>query len=429
MKLELVLSRAAKYLKDKNAQLRYFVPGVDEVPVSGTKFHYMDIISLLTAALSEWVTEGKYCSLMEYKLSKYTSINHFILTNSGSSANLVAMSAMKEFYEICDRKLVITSALAFPTTVAPIIQAGFVPYFVDVDRRTLNPRPEDLIELSTRQDVAGAIISHTLGFPVPLLDVETEFRRNHKFLIEDCCDAMGATVQMGEHVGHRGDIATFSFFPAHHISTGEGGAIGTYNGRLCKILHSYVNWGRDCWCKPGENNTCGKRFEQKFPKLPDHFDHKYVWSRLGYNMKMTDLQAALGSSQMDRVEDIVQRRRDNYAYLYQGFESITRFYSYFRRVENEFGFSPFGFPLSCVVTNRSHVIQFLEGRHIRTRPIFAGNITRHPMMDSINYMTFGALEGCDYVTDNSFWIGCHPELTKVQLDYVIESFRDYINSL
>lgn len=430
MELEKVLSTVNLYLKDKDAQLGLFVPGFDEVPVSGTKFSNVDILMLVNAAMSGWITEGQYCKDFARKLCKFTKLHHAVLCNSGSSANLLAMEALKERYEVPSYSLIVTSALAFPTTVAPILQAGLIPYFVDVDHRTLNPDPYTLINLASNPDVRGLIISHTLGFPIDLREVAAEYHRCHKFVIEDCCDALGSTV--GEsHVGHCGDAATLSFFPAHHISTGEGGAVLTNDGRLMRIIESYSNWGRDCWCKPGEDNTCGKRFDYQFEHLPEHYDHKYVFSRIGYNMKMTDLQAALGSSQMNRIYEIVVRRKNNYYFLLHRFEQIEGFYDVFQTVENPFSFSPFGMPISCINKNvrRSEVIKFLEDHKIRTRPVFSGNITKQPMMDHPSYMQKNGLDGCNFVMENTFWIGCHPELKTAQLTYVLDTFEEFLTKL
>lgn len=428
MELEKVLSSINTYLKDKDGQLQFFVPGIDDVPVSGTKFSNMDILTLVEAAMSGWITEGKYSQSFARKLCKFTKIHHAVLCNSGSSANLLAMEAMKETYKVPYHSLVVTSALAFPTTVAPILQAGFIPQFVDVDYRTLNPDPYTLISLASDPGVRGLIISHTLGFPLDLREVAKEYHDRNKFVIEDCCDALGSNVG-DDHVGQSGDVATLSFFPAHHLSTGEGGAVLTNNGRLMRIIESYSNWGRDCWCKPGENNTCGKRFDYKFDNLPDHFDHKYVWARPGYNMKMTDLQAALGSSQMNKIYEITTRRKNNYYFLLHGFEQMKGFYDVFGTIENPFSFSPFGFPINCLKVDRSKIIAFLEDRKIRTRPVFSGNITRHPMMQPVNYVTKGGLNGADFVMENTFWIGCHPELKTEQLVYVLDTFEEFLKTL
>jgi len=336
--------------------------------------------------------------------------------------------ALRETYEIPQHSLIVTTALSFSTTVAAILHAGFIPYFVDSDRDTLNPNPDDLIWLADDPKVRGLIITHTLGFPIDLKRVVDAYHKRNKFVIEDCCDALGSCVYDG-HVGMLGDAATFSFFPAHQISTGEGGAVLTNDGKLFDIIRSYRNWGRDCWCLPGDENTCGKRFDWDFPKLPENYDHKYIFTRPGFNFQMTDLQGALGSSQMDRIWEITTRRKNNYYFLMKGLSGMTLFNDFFSTIENPYSFSPFGFPINCFGVPRSDIVRFLEDRKIRTRPVFAGNITRQPMMQSVNYMTKNGLSGADFIMDNTFWIGCHPELGTAQLTFVLDSFEEYLKKL
>lgn len=427
MEIEHILSDVGVYMKEKNNPVS-FVPFDDEVPVSGTKFDRMDIIQLVNVALSGWVTEGKYCKEFARKLCKFTGIRHAVLCNSGSSANLLAMIALKETYKVPEHSLIATSALAFSTTVAAILHAGFIPYFVDAQPDSLNPDPVDLMVLASSPSVKGLIITHTLGFPVDLRKVVDEYHRLGKFVIEDCCDALGSFAG-DKHVGMLGDAATFSFFPAHHVSTGEGGAVLMNDGKLFEVVRSYNNWGRDCWCKPGEKNTCGKRFDQDFPKLPEHYDHKYIFTRAGYNFQMTDLQGALGSSQMDRIEEITKRRKANYNYYKTNLNKLVGFSDAFGTIESDFSFSPFGFPIICYKVKRDRVIEFLEERNIRTRPIFAGNITRQPVMYPINYTQRNGLNGANFIMENAFWIGCHPELRTSQLDFVIESFDEFLEKL
>lgn len=424
MEIEHILSDVGAYMKDKNST-HVFTPFDDEVPVSGTRFDRMDIIQLVNVALSGWVTEGKYCKEFMRKLCKFTGIRHAVLCNSGSSANLLAMMALKETYKVPDKSLIATTALSFSTTVAAILHAGFIPFFVDSNRNTLNPNNDDLILLADDPYVKGLIITHTLGFPIDLKEVAEAYHRQGKFVIEDCCDALGSFVRE-EHVGTLGDAATFSFFPAHHISTGEGGAVLMNDGRLFDVVRSYSNWGRDCWCKPGEENTCKKRFDQDFPKLPEHYDHKYIFTRAGYNFQMTDLQGALGSSQMDRIGEITIKRRNNYDYYKRNLFNIFGFKKLFSLIENDFSFSPFGFPITCIKVKRDKIVRFLEERNIRTRPLFAGNITRQPMLQHINYSQKNGLDGANFIMENTFWIGCHPELKTSQLAFVVDSFDEFM---
>lgn len=412
-----------------------FVPYEDSVPVSGGVLSPEDIANLVEVALDGWVTEGHQCAEFAQKLKRYTGIRHAVLCNSGSSANLLAMSALVDKYKIVSHPLVVTSALAFQTTVAPIIQCGMIPLFVDVDWKTLNPNANLLVDLAERKDVKGIILAHTLGFPIREMEmIANAYHERGKFVIEDCCDALGACVNDKYSVGSFGDAATFSFFPAHQLTTGEGGAVLTNDGRLFADLRSYCNWGRDCWCKPGEENMCGKRFNWKFKNLPDHFDHKYVITKIGYNLKMTDMQAAIGNSQMNRIEEIVRERLVNYYYLLDGFKQIPNFTKSFyvvHETEPVFTSSPFGVPVICIpeYVDRSDLISFLDKRKIQTRPLFTGNITKHPMMEHINYESHGALSGCTAIMNNAFWLGCHPELSTNQLDFVLQSFDDYLVKL
>lgn len=416
----------------KLSEPKKFVPYETPIPVSGGVLSPEDIASLVETALTGWVTEGQRSIEFSQKLKSYTGIHHVVLCNSGSSANLLAMSALVEKYAPPKNSLVVTSALAFQTTVAPIIQCGLTPYFVDIDWKTLNPHTEQLLDLACRKDVKGIIIAHTLGFPI--LDMELiakYYHENGKFVIEDCCDALGATIN-NLHVGSFGDAATLSFFPAHQITCGEGGAVLTNDGRLFNDVRSYCNWGRDCWCKPGEENICGKRFDWEFPHLPPHFDHKYVITKIGYNLKMTDMQASIGSSQMNRIDEIIEKRLFNYYYLVDGFKSIPNFTKsfYVTHEPEPSTSSPFGCPVICFpeYVNRADLINFLNKCKIQTRPLFTGNITRHPMMEHVNYST-APLRGCDVIADNAFWLGVHPELTIEQLDFVLQSFDDYLVKL
>lgn len=413
-----------------------FQPCKDEVPVSGSRLSPADITRIVECALSGWVTEGQQCAEFEKKLKVFSKQRHVVLTNSGSSANLLALNAIIEKFKLHRNYLVVTSATAFQTTVAPIIQMGMIPYFVDVDWTTLNPNPDDLMRVADKESVAGLMLAHTLGFPIK--DMNKVIERYHffgKFVIEDCCDAFGAYNDDGYPVGYKADAMTLSFFPAHQITTGEGGAVLTQDGKLFSLLRSYRNWGRDCWCKPGEENACGRRFDWEFPNLPPHYDHKYIVSRLGYNLRMTDLQASIGNSQMDRITEIISHRLSNYYYLLEGFCSLPHFFDTFYVVREqrgkEFTASPFGLPILCLrsVVRRDEIVRFLESRKIRSRPMFTGNITRQPMMEHPSYMQRGTLDGANDVMETGFWIGCHPELSLEQLDFVIQSFGDFLTKL
>lgn len=428
MEKERILENVINYLSQHDKE-KEFVKGTSEVPVSGGKLSYFDIMNIVDAALDGWITEGKWADRFKKELASVTGYNHAVLCNSGSSANLLAITAMIERMNLRRGDKVITSALAFPTTVAPIIQAGLIPCFVDINIDTLNPEPYHIEEAINRKEkVVGVILAHTLGFPYDAKAIDALCKDNGLFFIQDQCDALGARDNDGEQLSKFGDIGTLSFFPAHQLTTGEGGAVLCNDGRLMRIIESYSNWGRDCWCKPGENNICGKRFDYKFERLPEGYDHKYVTSRVGYNMKMTDLQAALGMSQIGRIKEIVSKRRLNFTYLRGGLRAIPTFDEYFALFRNPILSSPFGLPIMVKTSlrNRNEIIEFLENRKIRTRPIFAGNITRQPMMKHIPYEQIGDLHNCDRVMNDAFWLGVHPELSTEQLDYVIESFADFL---
>lgn len=425
MEKERILENVINYLSQKESS-QEFIKGKTDIPVSGGKLSYFDILNLVDVALSGWVTEGKWSEKFRRELISYTGFNHVVLCNSGSSANLLAMSAVKEHRGT----YVLTSALAFPTTVAPIMQTGFVPLFVDIDLATLNPSVQTIQNAIDRaHNPAGIILAHTLGFPYNVEAIDKLCKANGMFFIQDMCDALGASTSDGKPLSQFGDIATLSFFPAHQITTGEGGAVLCNDGRLFSIIRSLSSWGRACWCKPGDENTCNKRFCWDFPKLPSGYDHKYVFERIGYNMKMTDLQAALGFSQMGRIKEIVRTRRMYYNFLRVGLANIPKFYNYFSLFHCPSNASPFGFPILAKNVDRKEVIDFLEGRKIKTRPIFSGNITKHPMMEHINYEQVGQLDNCNTVMEKAFWVGCHDNLTIEQLEYIIESFGDFIGGL
>jgi CDP-6-deoxy-D-xylo-4-hexulose-3-dehydrase len=426
MEKERILENVINYLSQQDKE-EPFIKGTSEVPVSGGKLSYFDIVNIVDAALDGWVTEGIWADRFRKELSEYTGSKHVVLCNSGSSADLLALGAIKEKYNL-DGGIVVTSALAFPTTVASIIQAGFIPCFVDINIETLNPYPEVIENAIKSRKAKGVVLAHTLGFPYDIEYLKALCHLHGCFLIQDMCDALGAKTNEGKQLGEFGDISTLSFFPAHQITTGEGGAVLTNDGQLFDIVRSLANWGRDCWCKPGDDNTCGKRFEQKFYKLPEGYDHKYVTSRIGYNMKMTELQAALGMSQMSKIKKIVYLRRLNYTYLKTNLQALPLFNNVFELFRNPILSSPFGFPIMVKhwMADREEVIDFLEFRNIKTRPIFSGNITKQPMMEHIPYDQIGDLHNCDRIMEDAFWIGCHPELAQEQLDYVIESFADLL---
>jgi CDP-6-deoxy-D-xylo-4-hexulose-3-dehydrase len=394
-----------------------FIPGKTQIPASGPSLEASDVEALTEAVLQFWYTDHKFCAKFRRGLGEYFQKNYVTLTNSGSSANLLAMLAATEIYPFAD--YVITTATNFPTTVAPIYQTGQTPLYIDIDPETFSPSFAQFEEAITRfkGKISGAILPHTLGFP---FDEQKFDEVCPGFFISDCCDAVGAKLSNGEPVGTYSDLMTLSFFPAHHITTSEGGAVLTNNKEVKKRLDSFANWGRDCYCAPGQDNTCGKRFEHVWEKLPEGYDHKYTFTRLGYNLKMTEFQAALGFSQLSRVSTFVEKRLWNYAYLGN---NLAVFGEWLNVGVYEWGVaSPFGLPI-VVNTDKfttQDLIAYLEANKVSTRRIFAGNIMKQPgyKLPSISFGTSGS----DKLMENGFWIGVSPNITKEMSDYVIEVF-------
>lgn len=401
-----------------------FVPGVTPVPVSGRVFDADDVESLVDSSLDFWLTTGRFAAEFERRLAEFVGVRHAVLVNSGSSANLLAVACLTS-EKLGDRRLrpgdeVITCATGFPTTLNPILQHGLVPVFVDVELGTYNVDVNQLEE-AVGPRTRAIVLAHTLGNPFDLDAVHAVAQKHNLWLVEDCCDALGAEYG-GRKVGTFGDLATLSFYPAHHITTGEGGAVLTSNPLLKKLVESFRDWGRDCWCEPGHDNTCGKRFGWQLGSLPAGYDHKYVYSEIGYNLKATDMQAAVGVSQLKKLPGFIETRRRNFRYLSARLEALGDAYILPRPTE---GSAPswFGFPLSVrpeAGVNRRNVIQLLESRKIATRLLFGGNLLRQPAYAGIQRRVIGDLEGADYVAENTFWVGVYPGLSAEMLDYVAE---------
>jgi len=402
-----------------------FVPGETPVPVSGKTFDGDDVASLVDASLDFWLTTGRFAAEFEKRLAEFVGVRHALLVNSGSSANLLAVACLTS-PKLGDRRLrpgdeVITCAVGFPTTVNPILQNGLVPVFLDVEIGTWNvdvSRLEEAIGPRTR----AIVLAHTLGNPSDLDAVSAVARRHGLWLVEDCCDALGSDYR-GKRVGTFGDLATLSFYPAHHITTGEGGAVLTSDPLLKKVVESLRDWGRDCWCEPGHDDTCGRRFAWQLGSLPAGYDHKYTYSHVGYNLKATDMQAAVGVSQLEKLPGFIQRRRENFRQLAGRLASHADSFVLPRATE---GSDPswFGFPLAVrpeAGIGRREVIRFLEERRIATRLLFAGNLLRQPAYSAIPRRTLGDLAAADFVTENAFWVGVHPGLTSGMLDFVADS--------
>ncbi len=406
-----------------------FQPGSTPIPPSGKVVGAPEMGLMVEASLDAWLTTGRFNEQFERKLAQFIGVQHLITVNSGSSANLVAFSALTS-PKLGERAIqpgdeVIGVAAGFPTTVNPIIQFGAVPVFVDVELGTYNIDVRQL-EAALSPRTKAVMLAHTLGNPYNL-DAITAFCRKHNlWLVEDCCDALGSTYN-GKMVGTFGDIGTLSFYPAHHITMGEGGAVFTNNAELKAIAESFRDWGRDCYCAPGKDNTCGKRFCWKLGSLPEGYDHKYTYSHLGYNLKITDMQAACGLAQLDRAPGFIATRKHNFAYLKQRLQSCAEFLLLPEATANAEP-SWFGFPVTLkpeANCTRVDLLTYLDQHKIGTRLLFAGNLTRQPYMTGRNYRVVGSLENTDRVMNDTFWLGVYPGLTEEMLDYmagVLEQF-------
>ncbi len=407
---------------------RPFVPGETPVPVSGRVFDDEDMRSLVDSSLDFWLTTGRFAAQFEKQFARWFGVRTATLVNSGSSADLLAVTALTS-PKLGDRRLkpgdeVITVAAGFPTTVNPIIQNGLVPVFVDEHIPTYNIDVTKLEEAKSERTRA-VVIAHTLGNPFNVQAVTEFVRKYDLWLVEDCCDAVGATYN-GKKVGTFGDLATVSFYPAHHITMGEGGCVLTEKPLLKTLVESFRDWGRDCWCEPGKENTCGKRFDWQLGELPCGYDHKYTYSHIGYNLKMTDMQAAVGVSQLKKLQGFIDKRRANFQALRGGLEGLEEFYILPEATPNSEP-SWFGFPIAVrpdAPFNRSQVIAFLEERKIATRLLFAGNLLKQPAYAGIKHRVVGSLENTDFIMNQVFWIGVYPGLTNQMIEYMIEQLAN-----
>jgi len=407
-----------------------FVPGQTPVPVAGRVFDAAELQHLVDAALDFWLTAGPEAARFERRFAAFCGRRHAVLVNSGSSANLLAVAALAS-PGLDGRRLepndeVITAAAAFPTTVNPIVQYRLVPVFVDVEVPTYNVSAARLAE-AIGPRTRAIVLAHTLGNPFDAAAVAELARQHDLWLIEDCCDAVGATLQ-GRPVGTFGQLATVSFYPAHHLTMGEGGCVLTDDGRLKRLVESLRDWGRACWCEPGKDNTCGKRFAWAWDELPCGYDHKYTYAHLGYNLKATDLQAAVGLAQLEKLPAFIEARRQNFARLRQGLANLEEF---FILPEPTPGAEPswFGFPLAVrpgAPFSRDDAVRFLEGRRIGTRLLFAGNLLRQPAYRGVVHRVVGSLQNTDFVMRQVFWIGVYPGLSEAALAYTIESLHELV---
>ena len=400
----------------------------DVIPPSGKVIGSNELKMMTDAVLDGWLTTGRFNTEFEKKLGDYLGAKYVLTTNSGSSANLCAFSALTS-PKLGDRRLmpgdeVISVAAGFPTTVNPIIQNNCVPVFVDIDIPTYNINV-DLLEEAYSDKTKAVMIAHTLGNPYNLRAIKKFTEKYNLWLVEDTCDALGSEYD-GKRVGTFGDIGTLSFYPAHHITMGEGGAVFTNNAQLKMCIESIRDWGRDCYCLPGCDNTCGKRFDWQLGDLPKGYDHKYTYSHLGYNLKITDMQAACGLSQLERIDDFVKARKDNFEYLTEKLQTLKEFLILPKRTENS---SPswFGFPITIKEDSgisRVMLTKHLDNYNIGTRLLFAGNLTRQPYFQNREYRVVGSLKNTDIIMNQTFWIGLYPGLKKQHLDFVVSKLEE-----
>lgn len=420
-------------LVDQYSQLadvpKAFIAGESLVPPSGKVVGSKERQLMVEASLDAWLTTGRFNDAFQKRLAEYLGVEYLLTTVSGSAANLLALAALTS-PKLGERQLkpgdeMITVAAGFPTTVNPAIQYGLVPVFVDIDIPTYNIDPK-LIEKAVSEKTKIIMIAHTLGNPFDLKEVRRVADKYNLWLVEDCCDALGSTYD-GKMVGGFGDIATVSFYPAHHITMGEGGAVFTNSKELITLVESFRDWGRDCYCAPGCDNTCGKRFEQQLGNLPLGYDHKYTYSHIGYNLKISDMQAACGLAQMDRVEYLVQQRKKNFNYLRALLEKCSEFIELPEATPNSDP-SWFGFPITLKESagvSRVDLIKYLDAEKVGTRLLFAGNLTRQPYFQNVEYRISSGLINTDRVMNQAFWVGIYPGLQYEQLDYVASKFEEF----
>lgn len=409
---------------------RPFVPGESAVPVSGKVYGAHDMQMLVDSSLDFWLTTGRFNAAFEERLSARLGVKHALTTNSGSSANLLALSSLTSHYLRGDALKpgdeVITCAAGFPTTVNPALQYGLVPVFVDIDIPTYNIVPS-MIEAAVSSKTRAIMIAHTLGNPFDLAEVMRVAEKYGLWVIEDCCDALGATYD-GKGVGTFGDIGTLSFYPAHHITMGEGGAVFTDKPRLARVIESMRDWGRDCWCAPGMDNTCGKRFGRKLGDLPRGYDHKYTYGHAGYNLKITDMQAAVGLAQMDRLEEFIAARKRNFALLIEGLKPLENVMILPEATPNS-NPSWFGFPITLredAGFAREDLTRHLDKKKIGTRLLFGGNLIRQPYMKGREYRVAGDLTNANIVTDRTFWVGLYPGLSPDHIAYMVDTITGFV---
>lgn len=427
-----ILEKTKKFYRENRGNKK-IIPEIDYIPPSGKVLDEDDLVNLIDSSLDMWLTAGRYADEFETEFAKNINAKYCSLVNSGSSANLVAFTALTS-HKLGEKRIrsgdeVITVAAGFPTTISPIIQNGMIPVFIDVDLETYDYKVED-IENAISDKTKVIFMAHTLGNPFNLDKVMELAQKHNLWVIEDSCDALGAKYN-GKHTGTIGHIGTFSFYPAHHITMGEGGAVVTNDPLLHKLIVSVRDWGRDCICPPGKDNVCNNRFTQKHGDLPLGYDHKYVYSHLGYNLKVTDMQAAIGVSQLKKLNGFIEKRNENFEKLYKGLSHLNEFIILPKATKNSEP-SWFGFPITLKENdkyNRNDLVKFLELSKIGTRLLFAGNILKQPVFTENNYeyKVIGNLENTDIIMGNTFWIGVWPGITDECITYIIYKFNEFFS--
>lgn len=425
-----ILNSVKEFADNKYSANEKFTPNKTFIPASGKVIDHEEIGLMVQASLDGWLTTGRFNEEFQKKLSSFLGVKHLLTTNSGSSANLLAFTALTS-PKLKERAIkkgdeVITVAAGFPTTVNPIIQFGAVPVFIDVDSLTHNI-DVDKVEPAINEKTKAIVIAHSLGNPFNLKRIVELCKKYKLWLIEDNCDALGSKYN-GQYTGTFGDIGTLSFYPAHHITMGEGGAVFTNQTELKKIIESYRDWGRDCYCEPGKDNTCGKRFKWKLGDLPEGYDHKYTYSHIGYNLKITDMQAACGLAQLNKLEYFIKKRKDNFNYIFERLQTCKEFIELPVATKNSEP-SWFGFPITMKENSpvrRLDLIEYLTQKNIGTRLLFAGNLTKQPSMEGINFKVFDNLKNTDRIMNNTFWVGVYPGLTEEMLDFVCDHIELFL---
>lgn len=422
--VERVIKIIEEDFEDKN---NYFIEGISRIPVSGKVIDSKELINGVIAVLNANFTSDYFVQNFEKSISKFLGLRHTLFVNSGSSANLLALSALKNYYNVPNDSEVITCAVGFPTTINPIIQNNLIPVFVDAEINSLNIDVRKIEEAITRK-TKGIVIAHTLGIPFKVDEVMKIAKKHNLFVLEDNCDALGSKYK-NKFTGTFGDICTLSFYPAHHITTGEGGAVCTNNPKLKKLLESYRDWGRDCYCPPGRDNTCKKRFDWQLGSLPYGYDHKYIYSNIGYNLKGTEMQAALGLAQIQKLDKFIETRIKNYNFLQNYFLDKKEFL--IPKLEDYIEPSWFGFPItlsSSAPFKRNELIKFLNDNLIDTRFIFGGNLISQPAYAKSNFKVHNKLDNAELILENSFWIGVYPGLNIEKLSYVTKKFDEFLSN-